>query len=179
MDIAIGEKDAAVGAGVDEGSFALFYEREFTAVVGLAYALSGSRSGAEDIAQEAFLAAHRSWDRVGAYEQPGAWVRRVTANLAVSTIRRRLSEARAMVRIGARRQEPLPELGVESEEFWRAVRALPKRQAQVAALRYMEDLSVADIARVLEMADGTVKAHLHAARTALARRLQLDIEEGS
>ncbi len=42
-----------------------FYRSEFPAVVGLAYALSGSRAGAEDLAQEAFLAAHSNWGRIG------------------------------------------------------------------------------------------------------------------
>jgi DNA-directed RNA polymerase specialized sigma24 family protein len=50
--------------------------------VELVYALSGSRMGAEDIAQEAFLRAYRDWDRVGSYEHQAAWVRRVAANLA-------------------------------------------------------------------------------------------------
>ena len=48
--------------------------KDYQAVVGLAYALSGSRWLAEDLAQEAFLAAHRNWPRVSAYDQPGAWV---------------------------------------------------------------------------------------------------------
>ena len=46
-------------------AFEDFYSQEYSAVVGLAYALSGSRSGAEDLAQEAFLAAHRNWHRIG------------------------------------------------------------------------------------------------------------------
>jgi RNA polymerase sigma-70 factor (ECF subfamily) len=50
-------------------------------VVALAFALSGSRTGAEDIAQEAFLRAYRDWDRVGSYEHQAAWVQRVAANL--------------------------------------------------------------------------------------------------
>ena len=57
-------------------------------MIGLAYALSGSRSAAEDIAQEAFLAAHNAWDRVSHYEKPEAWVRRVVANKSVSMFRR-------------------------------------------------------------------------------------------
>ena len=80
-------------------TFEDFYEREFRAVVGLAYALSGSRSGAEDIAQEAFLVAHRDWDRVGTYDRPDVWVRRVVANLSVSVFRRRVVEAKALARI--------------------------------------------------------------------------------
>ena len=48
--------DAPVAQAVE--SFENFYERELRSVVGLAYALSGSRVAAEDLAQEAFLAAH-------------------------------------------------------------------------------------------------------------------------
>ncbi|MDH3729509.1 MAG: hypothetical protein OES13_00085 [Acidimicrobiia bacterium] len=54
-----------------------FYARECRSVVGLAYVLSGSRLGAEDLAPEAFAAAYRSWDRIGDYDKPGAWVRRL------------------------------------------------------------------------------------------------------
>jgi DNA-directed RNA polymerase specialized sigma24 family protein len=46
-------------------SYERFYLREYRGVVELAYALSGNRAGAEDIAQEAFLRAHRAWQRVG------------------------------------------------------------------------------------------------------------------
>jgi YVTN family beta-propeller protein len=81
--------------------FEHFYLREYRGVVELAYALSGNRAGAEDIAQEAFLRAHRDWQRVGRYQYPGAWVRRVAANLATSAMRRRLIEARALARFWA------------------------------------------------------------------------------
>ena len=66
--------------------FERFYEREYRSVVGLAYALSGSSSGSEDLAQEAFLTAHRNWDRIGAYDKPEAWVRRIVANEGVERI---------------------------------------------------------------------------------------------
>ena len=183
MGVGIGEEgigivtdDVAPGLGVAE-PFDAFYEREFPAMVGLAYALSGSRSGAEDIAQEAFLAAHKAWGRISGYDRPGAWVRKVVANQAVSFIRRRTAEARALLRLGSWRQPQLPDLSAETEEFWRAVRTLPRRQAQVVALHYLEDLPVAEIATVLDIAQGTVKAHLHAARAALARALGLENEE--
>lgn len=156
------------------------YRREFPAVVGLAYALSGSRAGAEDLAQEAFLAAHRNWSRISEYDKPEAWVRRVVANMSVSFIRRRVVEAKGLARLArlaSRREPALPELEAEDAEFWAAVRSLPKRQAQVVALHYLEDLPVTRIAEILDVAEGTVKAHLHAARGALAAKL--DLEEGS
>jgi hypothetical protein len=59
--------------------FEAFYEREYHRVVGFAYAVAGSWEAAEDATQEAFLRAHRQWERVGRYDQPGAWVRRVAA----------------------------------------------------------------------------------------------------
>jgi RNA polymerase sigma-70 factor (ECF subfamily) len=115
--------------------FEAFYEREYHRVVGFAYAVAGSWEAAEDATQEAFLRAHRQWERVGRYDQPGAWVRRVAANLAVSAFRRRLAEARALVRLAARRQ-PDPPLRSEVLDFWRAVRSLPSRQRQAVALFY-------------------------------------------
>lgn len=173
----VDERSEPAGVEVPE-RFEDFYTREFTAVVGLAYALSGSRSGAEDLAQEAFLAAHRSWDRVGGYDEPGVWVRRVVANLSVSAFRRRLAEAKALARVALGSAAVVPELSEVDTEFWRTVRALPRRQAQVIALHYLEDMPVAEIARVLGTAEGTVKKHLHDGRGTLARRLRLE-EDGS
>ena len=175
----LGETDLdAVEAGVRSQevtrqvreSFEDFYKREFKGVVTLAYALSGSRTGSEDIAQEAFIVAHREWASVSEFECPEAWVRRVASNMAVSALRRRSAELRAMTRLRDRTR-PLPELAATASAFWSEVRALPKRQAQVVALFYLEDRSVLDIGRVLGISEGTVKAHLHKARAKLAQRL--------
>lgn len=158
-------------------SFEDFYLKDYQAVVGLAYALSGSRWLAEDLAQEAFLAAHRNWPRVSAYDQPGAWVRRVVANLSVSVFRRHLVEAKALTRLGVGERRRLPELPPEDIEFWDAVRSLPRRQSQAVALHYLEDLPVAEVAAILDMAAGTVKKHLFDGRRTLARRLRIEEDE--
>jgi RNA polymerase sigma-70 factor (ECF subfamily) len=153
------------------GSFDLFYQEEYGSLVQLAFVLSGSRYGAEDIAQDALVAA---WKRWGELEQPLAWTRRVVANLAVSAIRRRMAEGRAMVRLTIGRREPIAELPEPATEFWAAVRALPTRQRQMLALYYLGDCSVSEIAATLGCAEGTVRATLHKGRLALARRLRLD-----
>jgi RNA polymerase sigma-70 factor (ECF subfamily) len=158
-------------------TFDEFYERAFPAVVGLAYALSGNRSGAEDLAQEAFLVAHRDWDRVGTYAQPDVWVRRVVANLSISVFRRRVVEAKTLARMALGYTPALPELSADDAEFWRAVRSLPRRQAQVIALHYLEDRPVTEIAEILGTAEGTVKKHLYDGRQALARRLELEEDD--
>ena len=145
----------------------------------MAYALSGSRLGAEDLAQEAFVAAHQRWDRIGGYDKPGAWVRRVMANKAVSGFRRRASERQALARLAGQQAQALPELEPEDEEFWQLVRELPKRQAQTTALFYVEDRSIAEIAEILECSPSTAKVHLHRARQTLARKLELEVGDES
>jgi RNA polymerase sigma factor (sigma-70 family) len=159
------------------GRFEDFYLTEYRSLLGLAYALSGDRWVAEDIVQDAFLAAHRSWDRISAYERPDAWVRRVVANLSASSFRRRGIEMKALARIALRQASTLPELSAESQEFWLTVRALPRRQAQAVALFYLEDRPIAEIAKILEMAPGTVKKHLHDGRRTLVRELKLEEDE--
>jgi RNA polymerase sigma-70 factor (ECF subfamily) len=158
---------------VSEWAFEQLYRRDYRRLVALAYGLSGSRTAAEELVQEAFLAAHRRWDEIGAYADPGAWLRRVVVNRSVSVVRRRVAEGLALARLGTRRELPdtLPE---HDEAVWRAVRALPRRQAQVVALHYVDDRAVADIATVLGCAEGTIKAHLHQARRTLARTLGHD-----
>jgi len=155
-----------------------FYRDEYRAVVGLAYALSGSRTASEDIAQDAFVAAHRDWERIGRYDNPGAWVRRVVANLSVSLFRTKVREAKALTRLRGRTQA-IPAMPPEDAEFWKAVRSLPKRQAQAIALHYLEDRSVADIAATLGCTESTVRVHLHKGRASLARRLGVTREDGS
>jgi RNA polymerase sigma-70 factor (ECF subfamily) len=156
-------------------SYEAFYAANRRDVVALAWSLSGDRSTAEELAQDAFLEALRSWDRIGRYERPDAWVRRVVANRAVSRFRRGRSERGALTRLRAERPRVVhePSLPDEDERFWREVRALPPRQAQCVALHYLEERPVAEIAEILGCTASTVKVHLHRGRLALAARLDL------
>ena len=154
-------------------SFDDFYRREHRQVLGLAFVLTGNQSAAEDVAQDAFTAAFRHWRSVAACDSPGAWVRRVACNRAASVLRRRLAEAKALVRLAKRTQTSI-ELDEGDEAFWQAVRRLPPRQAQAVALYYFEDYSVRDISAVLDCSEGTVKTHLSRARAAVARHLRLE-----
>lgn len=154
-----------------EAGFDAFWASDHAAVLALAAALTGDWNVAEDLTQDAFSAAHRNWDAI---ENPAAWIRRVIANRAASHWRRRAREAAALARLAARPDRVM--LAPEYDEFWAKVRALPRRQAQVVALRYVEDLSISEIAVVLDIAEGTVKATLSHARAALARALTLKEE---
>ncbi len=157
--------------GGQDDDFDAFFRREYRALVGLALALTGDRAAAEDLAQDALLAAHRKWEDLAHYDDPGAWVRRAVANRSASVWRRRARELRAMTRLRAQPVGMVGPMDAADDEFWDAVRALPTRQAQCVALRYLEDRDVAEIAEILHIAAATVRVHLHEARSSLARRL--------
>lgn len=153
-------------------SFASFYQRERSGMVGLALALSGSRLAAEDLAQEAFIAALRRWDDVGTLDQPAAWVRKVIANNCYSMLRRVKAEARALTRAAVKlRWAPIAEIPEASIEVWGEVRRLPRRQAETVALYYLAGLTMTEIAAELGCSKDTVNTHLRRARSTLAQRL--------
>jgi RNA polymerase sigma-70 factor (ECF subfamily) len=162
-----------VEAGVSSGSlvgadFDVVFRDEYPRLLRIVYALCGSRSVAEDAAQEALLRAYDDWSRVSAMDRPRAWIRQVAINLARSRLRRVAAEARAVARSAMPRTESdLAELPEDADRFWAAVRRLPRRQAEAIALHYADDLAIADVAVVMRVAEGTVKAHLHGARQKL------------
>lgn len=149
-------------------SFDRFYRREYRPVLALAYVISGNPSTAEELTQEAFIAAYQRWDSV---ENPEGWVRTVLANKAKSSLRRKYVEVRALVRLGPAREMTVDSLPAETAHFWTEVRRLPARQAQSLALFYLEDRSTAEIAEILGCSDSTARVHLSRGRRALADRL--------
>ncbi|MEM9564217.1 MAG: sigma-70 family RNA polymerase sigma factor [Actinomycetota bacterium] len=146
-----------------------FYRRELPALTALAAAVTGNDLVAEDLAQEALVRAYRRWDVVSTYDKPGAWVRRVTINLALSARKRATAEIKARLRLG---QAPVlaPAPAIHGD-VWAAVRQLPGQQRAAVALHYLEDRPVREIAEILDCAESTAKVHLHRGRTALAARL--------
>lgn len=152
--------------------FEAFYQRERRRMIALAFALSRSRLGAEDLAQEAMMSAYRRWDEVGRLEKPEAWVRKVLANNACSLLRRARAETRAVVKAAAtRRWNPLPRLPDSGIETWDEVARLSKRQAQVVALYYVAGMTMTEIVELLDCSKETVNTHLRRARESLAQRL--------
>lgn len=152
-----------------------FFADEYPRLVPMLHALTGDRGRAEDLAQEALARAHRDWHRISGFERPGAWSRRVAINLAANHARSSRREKRALRRV----DEPPPgQLSPADEQLWALVRELPDQQRAAVVLHYVDDLSVARVAEILEVGDGTVKTHLSRARAALARRLaEADPEE--
>lgn len=157
-----------------------FYASTYPALCRLAFVLTGSSATSEDLAQETMVRAYRSWTKVSVLESPLGWCRRVLMNLVFSRTRKLRSEAAIRVRLGARQAAAHDEgwLADSDREFWAAVRSLPRRQAQVVALRYGADLSGVEIAEQLGLDAASVRSYLHQARRQLATSLSLTLSEG-
>jgi RNA polymerase sigma-70 factor (ECF subfamily) len=169
---------AARGRPPSPSDYEAFFAAQHAALARLAYALTGSRHDAQDLAQETLVRAFERWSIVGSYASPEAWTRRVLVNLVYSRTRRRRTEAIGLWRLrpGTARRDPT-ELSDAAEAFWAAVRTLPPRQAQAVALRYGADLPAVEVAQILDLDPGTVRAHLHAARTRLSAVLHADPDD--
>jgi len=158
-------------------AFEAFYRREYAGAVRLAFTLTGRRDLAEELAQDTFLACLRHWDQVSGYDDPTRWVRRVLTNRCISSGRRHITELRLLVKL--RRERPRsPSLSEPSDRLWDAVRHLPKRQAQVLALAFVEDLDVRQIAATLGVGEESVRTHLRRGRAAIAARLEEERDNG-
>ena len=145
-------------------------EIESGRLIAAVYAIVGDRHRSEEIVQDAFERGFRRWRRVSRLDRPGAWVRRVAVNEAISTTRRRASEQRALARLDGldrRHGAPDPLAALDDEGIWAEVRRLPTEQAAVVALRYGADLGIDGIAETLGLTVPAVKSLLHRARTAL------------
>ena len=131
-------------------------------MIALGTTLTGSRDAGVDLAHEAMLRAYRAWPTVHGMERPGAWVRRVLINLAIDRHRRARREDRGAAPPPTPRRRPVV------DRFWAAmVRSLPDRQRATVALRYIDDMTVEQIAEVLEVSAGTVKTSLFRAHKTL------------
>ena len=149
------------------------------AVFRLAYLLLGDPDDAEDIAQETFL---RAWRSLKVFDQTRPlrpWLLSIAANLSRN---RRRSAGRYLAALTrAFRDEPAPASIEEksaqhmaASELWKAVQNLSLPDQQIVYLRYFLDLSVAETALVLQVAEGTVKSRLSRALEKLRAIIKQD-----
>ena len=155
--------------------FRLFVRQQWGPLIRTAYLLTGDRGTAEDLVQAALEKTHRHWDRILRTDTPQVYVRRVMINTATSWWRRR--RAIEVPLLGSD-TVPAPDAYAQVEQRQQlllALRRLPPRTQAVLVLRYFEDLSEAETARVLGCSPGSVKSQ---ASRGLAR-LRLDFDTPS
>jgi RNA polymerase sigma factor (sigma-70 family) len=155
-------------------AFEDWYREAWPKLVGSLVVIVGDREVAADVAAEAAVRVLERWER-GTIGHPTAWAHQVAINLAHRRARREALEVRVL-----RHSSPV-EHAVEPpatpSEVWAALRLLPQRQRTAIALRYLGDLTQAEIAQSMGISPGSVAATLHAARRRLAGMLDLDEDE--
>jgi len=169
---------AVLAAQADGAAFATLYRRYLDRVYGYAFYQLGDHHDAEDVTERIFLAALRALpdfrDQGSTFR---AWLFRIAHNTIANAHR---SRAR-------RRTEPLPDdfqraapdadpagqvaLADELREIRRVVAEMPDDRRQVILLRFVDDLSTAEIAEVLDRSPGAVRVLLHRSLRDLAARL--------
>ena len=148
--------------------FEEFYAAYFQSLTIQLYAYTADLAAAQDVVQEAFCRALARWKRVGGYDDPAAWVRRVAWNLATSRWRRVQTASEHARR---HREEYAAEPSPDRVALARALATLPVQQRRAVILHYLADLPISEIAQQEAVADGTVKSWLHRGRAALAAQL--------
>jgi RNA polymerase sigma-70 factor, ECF subfamily len=145
----------------------------------VARAISATHEDAEDAVQEGFLHAFRALDRF-APEQPfAAWLGRIVANAALDLARRR--KVRTAESLTEALAAPFRDPGADDELRRRLVAAidtLTPPQRAVMVMHDVEGFTHAEIGALLDMPEGTARAHLHHARAALRITLK-DLRDGS
>ncbi|GIF68325.1 RNA polymerase sigma factor [Asanoa ishikariensis] len=151
----------------DEERFRQFVRDQWAPLLRTAYLLTGDRGTAEDLVQSALEKTHRRWARI---DTPLIYVRRVMVNTATSWWRRRRAIEVPLVASDAVAGSDAYLQVEQRQQLLAALRRLPPRTQAILVLRYFEDLSEADTARVLGCSVGSVKSQ---ASRGLAR-LRLD-----
>jgi RNA polymerase sigma-70 factor (ECF subfamily) len=158
-------------------------EREFEARIAdcstlafrVAFSVLRQQQDAEDVAQDAFVRAHRSFRTLRNRDAFRAWLVRTTWRLALDHRRgeqrraaRQHAHAAAAIHVPA-------DAGAAAERaaaLWEAIDALPEKLRIAIVLSGIEGHDIAEVARVLDLPEGTVKSRLFHARKQLQERLQ-------
>ena len=159
--------------------FEAFVAARYGALLGLAYLLTQDRQLAEDLVQTTLARCWLAWPRINS-EDPAAYVRRVMVNARTEWWRRKQHGIEIPTSdIGAVAVSHRDVVGSGSPdidqqaELIAALRTLPKKMCAVVVLRYFEDLTEAETARVMGCSIGTVKSQTHRALGKLHHELGL------
>jgi RNA polymerase sigma-70 factor, ECF subfamily len=160
---------AAQGGSAEalEALFRLHWPAAFRA----AYYIVHDAAAAEDIAQEAFLAAVRALDRFDARRPFAPWINRIVVNRAIDHSRSRALRREVGAELAEASEAPAAEARI-SDDLMRALAALGAEQRAVVVLRYLLDWTPGEIARALSIPRGTVNSRLRRALDRLAAVLE-------
>ena len=161
-------------------AFTYLYEQNVARIYNYIFYRVGSEVDAEDITARVF---HKAFDHIDRYEEKGipfsAWLYRIAHNLTANWYRdtRRKKEVSLEDQLDLPHQGDLPERAVEQNQekdlLLKAIRRLPQDRQQLILLKFLEDLSNAEIAIIMGRTEGAVKSLYH--RSLLSLREEFDI----
>ena len=140
---------------------------------------------AEDIVQEAYIKAFSNLDILETSNEPGAWLAKITSNLAISRLRQKKRQTRLAEELIEDNAIPLRkggygEMSPEHQTALTQIRQLLEREIddlsdgfrEVFVLRMVEDMSVIETAQTLDLSPQTVKSRLHRARAKIQNSIK-------
>lgn len=140
------------GAAFDD-----FVRARSTALLRMAYLLTGDRHAAEDLLQDVLEQIYQRWPRI--HTAPEAYARRALVNRSTNRWRWRARRPEAALGHHDVAQGDRTEDIAVRDTVVMALRELPAQQRAVVVLRFLEDLPVAEVAEALGCSEGTVKSH--------------------
>jgi RNA polymerase sigma-70 factor (sigma-E family) len=153
-----------------DDTFDMFVRARLPALLRFAHAVTGDPHTAADLVQDALERTGVRWSKLDRLGDPEAYVRRAIINGRASRWRKHRRET--LVAVFPEKPTTVTEDGLDRDELWRLVRALPPRQRAIIVLRYYEDMSEAQIAATLGCSPGTVKSQANKAISKLRNALQ-------
>ncbi len=152
-------------------SFSVLCERHYDRIYRLGWRWCGSRSGAEDIAQDVCVKLARAIANYRGEASFTTWLHRITYTTALDHIRSSqrmipVEPSEIITLMDGGNTQTAPEI-MSGDELWTAVRSLPGQQRDAVLLVYGEDMSHAEAARVMACSEKTVSWHIHAAKKRL------------
>ena len=157
----------------DERAFDQIVERYGPRVIALAARLVGWSKGADDVAQDVFLAVLRKGKHFRGQSRLWTWLAAMTVNRCRSLRRRRWLTSRVLGAIAAAREKQTEPVDRRSERdetaagIRAAVARLPATYREVIVLRYFEELSLDEMAQILSLRRNAVEVRLSRARKRL------------
>jgi RNA polymerase sigma-70 factor (ECF subfamily) len=159
----------------DAEAYGSLVSRHMRRAFAVAYRILEHREDAEDVVQDSFMRALERIDQLDRRRPFRPWLLRIVVNQALNFRRARGIRTTASLSDSARAGGPLPDRQAEDTDLRRRLRAaldmLPEKQRTVVQLADLEGLTSGEIGRIMDLADGTVRWHLHEARKALRRAL--------
>lgn len=162
-------------------TFDSLYEKYAAPSYRVAYLILGDRAEAEDVVQEAFIAAYRGGEGFAAKSSFATWLYRIVVNRSYDALRRRQRDAKRFEKAAgytAADNERDTEMQLEQAELHQyliqKLRSLGEIYRSVVVLRHFGDRSIREIAQILKCPEGTVKRRLHTAYRLLRRELEKD-----